>query len=546
MTTRSGSKINRQLRHWLSVSAGPALLLATSFVVFLKHNGYFYGAPEVVLCLTVVVVIGLGLGALGSTHIAVELTLLAALVTAVLDIQLNPFWFHGIGKNRALALVFVASSVILWALRAHAARLVRVATAAMFIATLVLPDSGATALGKSESPATSRRNELPLIVHLVLDSQMGVEGLADVGTSPKLASALQTFYTARGFAVFGGAYSEYATTEQSLAHLLNYSPGHFVGELVQPGGPGFQFALQRNAHFERFAQMGYVLHIYQPTYLDLCPRSSTSASCDTYRESAVGVIRQQPLSFAEKVQMIATSYLSRSRLGRYALQWAARAAQRYGVTFWAGNRDASVTPTAINSMVTARRVIHDLSKASGGELFFVHLLLPHSPYSYDADCRLRPLQDWRIAQDPEALPDTANSAAGRALRYAGYGGQVRCVLKLVQDVIDAVPAPLQRDSIVIVQGDHGSRIGLLSPPQAADAPNFNYWDWYSALFAVRSPSLAAGYESRAVPLPCLLRLLADSNFGSVNGLAACATAPGVFIPTSGEPVRQDAATLRGR
>jgi hypothetical protein len=95
----------------------------------------------------------------------------------------------------------------------------------------------------------------------------------------------------------------------------------------------------------------------------------------------------------------------------------------------------------------------------------------------------------------------------------------------------AIPPSLRRDAIVIIHGDHGSRITLIEPqlPGATRMSPADFADSYSTLFAVRSTQLAAGYDRRLMPITCLLRSLVQTEFRSVSAIEGCVTTPTVFI-----------------
>jgi hypothetical protein len=56
---------------------------------------------------------------------------------------------------------------------------------------------------------------------------------------------------------------------------------------------------------------------------------------------------------------------------------------------------------------------------------------------------------------------------GRAERYQGYFQQMLCAQKKVDALIAAIPPSLRDDAVIIVQGDHGSRISLVDPTTVA-------------------------------------------------------------------------------
>ena len=158
-------------------------------------------------------------------------------------------------------------------------------------------------------------------------------------------------------------------------------------------------------------------------------------------------------------------------------------------------------------------------------------MMPHYPYVYNANCELRQPQEWLERVDGDAPLGVANTVDSRAARYARYFEQASCVLKKLEGLMAAIPPSLRRDAIVIIQGDHGSRLSLIEPelPGGSRMSAADYADSYSTLFAVRSPDLEAGYDRRLVPITCVMRTLVESGFRSLSALDACATSPTVFM-----------------
>ena len=91
-----------------------------------------------------------------------------------------------------------------------------------------------------------------------------------------------------------------------------------------------------------------------------------------------------------------------------------------------------------------------------------------------------------------------NVPEGRASRYRSYFRQVACALRQIDRLIEAIPPGLRHDAIIIIQGDHGSRITLVDPTTVANASpaRSDYLDAFSTMFAVRSPSIEPAYDSR--------------------------------------------------
>jgi hypothetical protein len=191
----------------------------------------------------------------------------------------------------------------------------------------------------------------------------------------------------------------------------------------------------------------------------------------------------------------------------------------------------------------------DAAAAHRGEAILAHLLLPHYPYVYDAQCRPRRPSDWQERLEHDDVPEGAvNTTATRASKYAEYEAQDTCVMRKLQRLFDTLPADVRQDAIIIVQGDHGSRISLVEPRSAdAHLSPADYLDSFSTLFAVRAPSLAPGYDRRIAPITCLLGTFVTRDFRDFEGLDGCAARPTVFM-SDGErmvPARFAAFDERG-
>jgi arylsulfatase A-like enzyme len=185
----------------------------------------------------------------------------------------------------------------------------------------------------------------------------------------------------------------------------------------------------------------------------------------------------------------------------------------------------------MTSMAVADRLQRDLAGAQRGDYVFAHLLLPHYPYRYDDTCSLLPVDSWMRRDLADAPAGQTNTVASRTARYAAYARQLHCVYRKLDEILEAIPAELADDAVIILQGDHGSRIVLVEPrlARASLMSATDYVDSYSTLFAVRSPRIATGYENREVPITCVLKTLVESNYGSLTGLDTCTTSPSVFV-----------------
>jgi hypothetical protein len=156
-------------------------------------------------------------------------------------------------------------------------------------------------------------------------------------------------------------------------------------------------------------------------------------------------------------------------------------------------------------------VIADLATAQPGDAYFAHILLPHWPFSFEADCRLKSPSNW-LDETAELVP--------LAERQAAYADQVRCTFGKFQQALDALRAsPAGGKSIVVVHGDHGSRIVDVGV-RVENSDLFSDEDViasYSTLFAVRAPELDAGYDRRRIPIHTLLSSFLKSGLTTIEG-----------------------------
>ncbi len=513
----------------LRAAAAPFLLLVTPFAIFLKYHGYLFARPEVAICLAALAVAALAAGLIATWSRTLEVLVLASQLTLFADIQ-----FHPPKGTIGLAALFLVFTAGLWVLRRHAAQILLLTAATILFSSLILPQPRTTSGEGRFVPKSPPRAGLPFVLHVILDEQIGIEGLPRSIVPADAVRQLQAFYEQRGFLLFGRAYSKYFNTDRSVGHLLNVKDGEYRRALVGPGGDGVWKALRRNAYFARFAQQGYAIRVYQPDFMDLCADTRVPASCYKYDATSLHALVGLTMPTLGKVRVVAGMYLDRSTLYNQVrrLYKAVRAKLTgAGVPMpawnWERNRISPVS--TINVLEKVRR---DVEAARPGELVFAHLLLPHYPYIFDAECRPRPTADWLERLDHDDAPEgTINSREGRATRYAHYLEQVRCTHKKLGELIDAIPASLRRDAIVIVDGDHGSRIALVEPivPHAAQMSSADYTDCFSTLFAVRAPGVARGYDRRIAPITCILWSLVETNFKSADSVDACAGTPSVFV-----------------
>jgi hypothetical protein len=139
----------------------------------------------------------------------------------------------------------------------------------------------------------------------------------------------------------------------------------------------------------------------------------------------------------------------------------------------------------------------DVLSSPRGRAYFAHLLMPHSPYVLDANCQETgaPAVGYFLREE-RLLHGTALDTV-RAKTYRSYFGQYGCAASKIDSLLSRIDQdPAFADATVVVEGDHGARIS--AGQYAESLSDRDMVDNYAALYAVRKPGLARGYDLREV------------------------------------------------
>ena len=293
----------------------PPLVLVTPFVSFINHSGYSYTAPEFGISIAILSAIGLLCGTvmmLGPARLRVLGT--AALITLFVDLQFE--WFDVQREVRVPALG-IGALLLCWLLRDHLSRIVVPVFATMLVANLLFPDrpeypsfqrldlnAGATPM-PSAAP--------PLLVHLILDEFIGIEGIPlETPEGRAVRDSLRTFLRANGFRVFGGAYSRFVRTKDAVPNALNYVSVPENAYFVEGNEP---YSLRENMYLSDMYQQGYRIHVYQSDYIDFCSGyEALVVSCLTLPSRSIEPLPTLPLSSLMKAELALRTFVSLSVL----------------------------------------------------------------------------------------------------------------------------------------------------------------------------------------------------------------------------------------
>lgn len=488
-----------------------AVLLLASLANFLSHNDYPLLRPEVLILVAGLVTVSLVAAAVTLRVPAWGRSLLEGLLAA-LFVEWNTT-----SLPLAAAAGLAVAAIAIWK-RTSLARPMTLFGAVVLVTTLAGVGGRTPWIHSARGQAATEPDRTrPAILHLILDEQIGIEGLPRASAdTAKLRQQLRSFYTGRGFATYGGAYSEHMRTMNAIPFALNY------GQALGRGMRGNTAVIGPTRYLESLVRDGYRLTIYQADYADFCT-GARYFECITYEASSPTALADAPLATGDRAGLIAAKFLSLSRIANAALvPWrlAADLGGKVGLDLPRldpANLGRSTTP---GTLAMVDRLTGRLRNARPGEAYFAHLLLPHYPYAVDENCRLLRWRDWKKRFAPRSLE----------VRQRAYAAQVRCTTLRIGAALDAfTQSPAGKDGIVIIQGDHGSRITRFDPT-LGNVGKFDDADLiavYSTLFAVRSPTVRPGYSTARLPIQRLLKDFAESGYTK---------AP--------VPVAQDPATVR--
>jgi len=519
----------------------PPLVLLTPFLSFVKYNTYPIFSIDILLLFFLIIIIGLVFASLGGL-IAEKYRPIIPFILIILFLSFQfPYikWRDITTVGLAVVLLF-----LLTVIRLHSSKIGTIVFGTILIFTLLIPvgKPGSSSTGKTskESP----NSQLPVIIHVLLDGHIGVEGIpTNIDGGDILKRELKLFYLKHGFRLFGKAYSHHFASVISIAHLFNYLPTPNEGGFVQfpklesssileaDGISNFAFNLKQNGFFELIRNKGYRINVYQPNYLNVCPSDEeTVAKCYTYSYLGLDETQTLPLTIIQRVRVIASVYLSTNEFYS-ALRFLYEKIRESGVGGFVKLPSwnwEDVGYTSLTFLPAFKKFKEDLLLTSAGNYFFAHFLAPHEPYVFDPNCKIIPLIKWMGKNERHG----ENSREDRTKRYLMYFKQIKCVMKKLDDFLSEIANRKEfLNSIVIIQGDHGSRINIFDPTIS----NINrmvksdFVDGYSTLFAVRSLGIPKGYDLTFISIQKLLSKLMISNFQCPLNFEASRSSPIIFL-----------------
>lgn len=396
-------------------------------------------------------------------------------------------------------LVLIASTAILAGafsvLRKHAGPFLFTLSCAFLLSTVVAHPSvfrtgdHEVAAGQVAAQAT----DSPPFVYLLMDSAMGVEGLAVAPHGDAIAAAIRDLFLRHGFFLHGGAYSRHSVSARSISNALNFDFGD------NSWGPILRYQVDQKVSspiFDDLSRRGYEIVSYGTAHIDVCfPVATRCEVFDSFNPSTEHVP-------SDSIRTAALLQIVWSALpGSYVLYavsnplFALIESQGWpaGLTFM----DVHAFPSWF------RQFEAEVVSAPLGRAYFAHFLMPHAPFVFQSDCRqvtMPVVADYLVEERGLSGADLERV---RDAGYRAYALQYGCLVRTLDSFLTRLDAsPALRDATIVIHGDHGSRIS--AGRFAETVSDRDIVDNNSALFAVRRPDLAPGYDTRKISVQRLM------------------------------------------
>ncbi len=512
-SSQSADLSNRSKTLNFSILILPFFTLVTPFLVFLNNYGYGLLHAEIaigifgILLVSLLCSAGMRYGGFIGSHI-----LVFALITFFLSIQ------FGSSGETAFIVMLLGVAVLLLIFKDNFPLIAASIFATFFIVTifqaLVPQEVQSFAFGRQ--PEVVKSVPFPRVIHLVLDEHIGLEGIpVNFPEGVKIKTQLREFYEKYGFVTFGGAYSHYFHTVNSLPNLLNFSSAStarmYLGDGDSPN------RLLQNSYFERLAQAGYRLNVWWGHHVDYCSHSPVPlANCIQIPAEGLKLSQRLPLTTFERVQLVFSGYLNLSKIyqrGRDFYQSIRNSLIPYGISLASATWDRH-TVTALPYLFTLDDLWENILNLPEGNAIFAHLLIPHYPYVANADCTIKEtINEWKYSSllfTPnypyrEGLHNTEGS---RRTHYQEYFKQVKCIYTKLDELFAKMEqAGMFESAVIVIHGDHGSRIVKREPTieNEQELSTEDIVDGYSTLFAVKLPQKQGYYDTQSYPIEFLLQ-----------------------------------------
>ncbi len=340
--------------------------------------------------------------------------------------------------------------------------------------------------------------DLPIVLHLVFDELMSSGAMTDdLPGGAETREAFQALAEKHRLTLFDSVYSRHFFSAIALPNLV--SPAYEGHTDIDQVFLEQQQDFSANSYFDDLESRGYRTVVFQSALLNFCtsPAVDHCEVLDSFDPAGVADAALAART-SELLQVILRTYdpSYSSSVGRRLLGLAHEAGADVGVLGVADRFDVQKFPSWFGRFATFA------ASVPRGTHVFAHFLVPHAPYLLREDCSLGGVYDagyYLSTRYPRSDLDDKRSEY-----YAAYLAQVRCVVDQLDMLLTAISrTDRYRDAIVLIHGDHGSRISAGNILE--DFEDRDLVDNYATFFAVKSPASPPGLDCEQRALPDVFR-----------------------------------------
>lgn len=516
----------------------PFLTSITPFAVYLTKRDYPLMSPEILLILAGMLCLS---AVIGLFRCAGGRLIYAMSVSGLLTVAAD-YLFEWVAQSRTITLLIIFGILVALVRRFEKTMTLSVTA---FLCVFVISTFLRNGFGEASDPALAvprmdaTTDGPPRLIHLILDEHLGVEGIPDdTDYAMELKRKIKQFYQRYGFELYGGAYSHYLDTEDSIPNLVNFSAQSV--NMVFLTGERPPYALQQNRYFQLLKSMGYRIHVVDGDYVDFCSSPDAQPhSCAKFGWFTLSHVAKLDIPLLTKTTTVLASFVASYTRYQAILDLYEQRARPLllsrGVVGPVIDRESLWTkrrlhPFSVNALVAMDTVSDKIQQLTPGHMLFAHVMLPHFPYVYREDCSPRAIPE--SMDDLEGVPLELRTSEDRKIRYDQYLRQMGCLYVKLDELFQMMQSSgIFDDSIVMVHGDHGGRLGLRQPiaKEHSQLTPIDYRDGLSTLFAVKIPGEPGGYDPSLHAIDELLVETLGRAFGNVPPLSVPRPEPFAYL-----------------
>ncbi len=554
---------------FLLIFAASLSIMLTPFVKFLVLRGYGFAHPEVAILFVFPCAAALLLTLFISLRPeTVKPALFGLLFLAFIYSELKPsilefingWLLMAVNEKPALVsivlLMFAAIMGLAWMLRENIDIIITTIFGVILVTTVMFSSKPPATWNIRNGPQITADRSLPPVVHIILDEQIGINGLPmEITGGKELREDLRGFYKKYGFTLYPRAFTHFPKTIDSIPNLLNQKvePEAFKALTLYDD---FNL-LTENAWFDKLAKAGYSIDVLQTQYLDFCGKPGASIApinkCSTYNLSDIRFFHGMDISYATKGKLL-FDYIIEVDFGDFLLvalllYHLLREVLGPALPEW---KFQSISPSPLVSMEAVSKLSERIRSLKNGEAVFAHIILPHNPYVFDRQCRLLDAMRSRSTDQRVGFPwgalwqvNVSNTSEYWTFRYHAYFEQVRCIHAKLGEIFDVMrERGTYEGSTIIIHGDHGPKILTyhVNADNEKTIPERDLIANYSTLFAVKKEGLAPGVDMDQRSIQDLFaELLMEKNGVETHGDIFFKSNKGVIGP---DQIRLPMMTMR--